>query len=106
MRKTILLTAFALLSASCGGSGPEVDVCLSFPEKGGFICVDRKQKPYFKDYKETLKYVAFNPADAQKLIEACGISSHEKALVRSYLHHTEIVAMRSESNVKQESEQQ
>jgi len=66
-----ILSLLSLLLVSCGGNGPTVDVCLSYPTSGGFICVDKNQKAYKIPFDQSEKYVAFSPDDAQKLISSC-----------------------------------
>lgn len=78
--RTPFVILISLFVISCG-KGPIVDVCLSYPDHGGFICVDQNQKPYFIPYAGTSKYVCFSPPDAQKLIEACGIGQGQGAQV-------------------------
>lgn len=82
MKKLALVVAF--LMVSCAGSGPLVDVCLSYPVQNGFVCVDVNQKAYFVKYVDSAKFVAFNPSDAQKLIDSCGLSGHAQQLVQKY----------------------
>ena len=89
----VAIAVVLVLTSSCGGSGPVVDVCVSVPSKGGFICVDRDQKAYFKAYAESEKYIAFSPSDAQQLIEACGISGRTKVAVKVYLSRVEQLAL-------------
>lgn len=59
----------ALSVTACNGL--VVDVCISSPDSGGLVCVDKKQNQYFKPYSETENYVAFSPDDAEKLIDSC-----------------------------------
>lgn len=59
-----------------------VDVCLSYPVRGGFICVDTSQHAYFIAYSNSDKWVAFSPADAQKLIESCGVGERKREEIR------------------------
>lgn len=55
--------------------------------------MDHDQKPYFKPYAETMKYVAFSPEDAQKILEAAGLTGHQKAVVMRYFTRVQEVAM-------------
>lgn len=70
MNVKILLLGSGILLGACE-SGPNVVVCLSSPEKGGFICADKEDKIMFLDYKDSTNYVAHSPDDYQKLIEYC-----------------------------------
>jgi hypothetical protein len=83
--KTLFGVLISLGLVSCRGNGPLVDVCISFPVRQGFICVNKEDQTYFLPYSNSLKYVAFSPADAQLLIESCGVNGRTKAYIREYV---------------------
>ncbi len=73
MRPKHLLTSLTicLLSSACG-TAPKVQVCISDPATGGFDCFDEAtQKSSFIAYADSDKFVAFNPTDAQTLLDFC-----------------------------------
>lgn len=55
--KRLLLASSLLLLASCK-SGPMVPVCSSYPEEGGFRCIDEHQKSFFIKYEDSKGMVA------------------------------------------------
>lgn len=86
-----LSVALVSLFSGCK-HGPLVDVCLSFPEKSGFVCVDKGQQSYFLPYEQSSKYVAFSPDDAQLLIQSCGMGKKAKVETLTYLDLVERIA--------------
>lgn len=59
------------------GSGPQVTVCISSPENGGFLCADPEDKRSFVRYEDSGNYIAFTPEDARTLLTACSIGSDD-----------------------------
>lgn len=86
MRHALFAMLFATSLLSCGKLGPEVTVCVSRPASGGIICVTPQNETKVIPYEGTDKFVAFSPADAQKLVEACGIGNAEKMMALNFMH--------------------
>lgn len=86
-----LFGALSLVALSACKSGPLVDVCISYPPSGGFVCVDKQQQAYSVPYEKSEKYVAFNPEDARALIEACGLKGKVKSQAHDYLDRVEMI---------------
>jgi hypothetical protein len=67
----ISCAAFLILNLGCS-TGPKVTVCVSDTKSGGFECYDeRTGQKYFMDYKDSEKYIALSPTDAQTLFQYC-----------------------------------
>lgn len=96
MQQKLSSLSFAALASlfclSCGGNGPLVDVCISDPDHGRAVCVDTHQNPYFLSYAQTKHYVMFSPDDAQKILEAAGLTGHQKAQVMAHLSRVDALA--------------
>lgn len=74
-RKLWLILLLALPLSNCG-NGPKVKVCVSDPAAGGFDCYDENSgKSSFIAYQDSDKYVAFDPSDAQALLNYCSQNS-------------------------------
>ncbi len=72
MRLSLLLMLLLVVLLNSCGSGPKVMVCVSDPGAHGFDCYDeRTSKSSFLSYDQSDKYVAFNPSDAQTLLNFC-----------------------------------
>jgi hypothetical protein len=67
--KLLLLASSLLLALSACSTGPVVPICSSYPEQGGFRCVDAQQKSFFIAYKDSKGLVAMKPEDLQVLID-------------------------------------
>ena len=68
----LLLTLLLILPLNDCANGPKVKVCVSDPKVQGFDCYDeRTGESSFLPYSESDKYVAFNPPDAQTLLNYC-----------------------------------
>jgi hypothetical protein len=71
LKRSVILLIVCLASSSCN-EGPEVTVCVSDVQAGGFDCVNSVTKiTSFIAYGDSDKYVAFNPTDAQSLLTYC-----------------------------------
>lgn len=57
--------------------GPKVTVYISDPDRGGMEYYDAQGNSGFVPYSVTDKYVAFSPADAQTLLNYCGIDKQQ-----------------------------
>lgn len=67
-----LLLMLLLLFASSCKEGPQVVLCVSMPAVNGFQCYDEKTQKYsFLWYKDSDKYIAMSPGDAQALLDYC-----------------------------------
>lgn len=76
MQQKLLLTLLAASLLSSCGSGPKVTVCVSDPAAGGFNCYNENtQQSSFLVYSASDKYIAFDPTDAQTLLNFCAQSS-------------------------------
>lgn len=79
MKHFLNVVAFALGMMTCSlygcGAGPKVTVYISDPSQGGMQFYNENTgQSGFVAYSETDKFVAFNPADAQMLIDYCKLS--------------------------------
>lgn len=73
----LFLTALLVLTSSCA-SGPKVTVYISDPAQGGCEYFNpNTQQGGFVDYSLTDKFVCFQPAEAQALINFCGINDKQ-----------------------------
>lgn len=73
--KLLVMPLVVCLLNSCA-SGPKVTACVSDPAAGGFDCYDENtQVSSFLPYAASDKYVAFNPSDAQTLLNYCATPS-------------------------------
>lgn len=67
---TILFVAGVLSSCK---EGPDVTLCVSQPENGGFLC-NKKEVFTFVKYKDSKGYFAVNTNDMQTLVTYCGLN--------------------------------
>lgn len=76
-RSRVLLGLFnSIVLISCATTPsqpvlPLVDVCVSHPSVGGFICVDPNQKPYTVLYKDSDKMIGFDPVNFEIITNSC-----------------------------------
>lgn len=64
-----ILAIFLSLLISC--DNPNITVCVSVPEKGGFNCSLAGGKMYLLPYAKSDNYIALPAEDARTLIEKC-----------------------------------
>lgn len=76
LRRLLMPLLISLPLSSCG-TGPKVTVCVSDPGAHGFDCYNEATgKSSFLPFDSSDKYVAFNPADAETLLNYC--AKHSK----------------------------
>lgn len=78
MRLGKFATSFLALSLLIGCAKLKVDVCISSPKDGGFVCVKPDDSEYFLTYENSENYLALSPDDARTVVEACRIKDQEE----------------------------
>ncbi len=70
----LLVAAFVLLSAKCN-DGPDVDICISSPLLGAFVCVGKDEKEYELPFEKTDSYICMSPEDMEQVVNYCGLKT-------------------------------
>jgi hypothetical protein len=75
MKYVLLLSTLFIISCK---TGPQISVCVSTPSINGFECYNEQtQQSFVVLYADSDKYIGLSPADAQALLNYCGIPSQD-----------------------------